>query len=78
MKRTPLYEQGSEPNKVRCRICGKEMWDVGYGSMGVVSHARKHVRQGEAIEVRKPSPRCYAGYDVFFYVKEADEHDRSG
>jgi len=72
-KKIPLYEPAGERYKVRCRLCGKEMWDVGYGSMGVVSHARKHVRQGEAIEVRKPSPRCYAGYDVYFYIPVEEE-----
>jgi len=77
MKRTPLYEQGSEPNKVRCRICGKEMQDVGM-LVVAVTHARKHVRKGRAIEVWRPTSRYCAGHEVLFYVKEADEHDRSG
>lgn len=55
-----------------CRVCGKRIYRFGMGSRGVVSHARKHVREGKAVEARYQSPRCYNGYDVEFYVKEEE------
>jgi len=64
-----LYEQLDNYVK-KCRVCGKEIkFDPrGYGA---TSHARKHVREGTAKEIRMPSTRCVAGYDFeFIHVKE--------
>lgn len=73
MMRKELFEPvPGQRYKVRCRICGKEMLDVGKSAWGVRSHARMHVRKGEAIEIREPSARCCDGYDSYFYM-EVDE-----
>jgi len=55
--------------KYRCNICGKEIYWVGKG-YGILSHARKHVREGKAVEKHVQSTRCYNGYDIEFYIKE--------
>jgi len=63
-----------------CRICGRRIWAVGNGTYGARSHARKHVREGKAVEVHVQSPRCYNGYDIVFFVKKGvrtiDEPER--
>lgn len=54
----------------KCQICGKEIKFDPHG-YGAKSHARKHIREGKAKEIRIPSTRCYAGYDIeFIIVKE--------
>ena len=68
---TDLYEY-VDNHTAKCRICGKEIYPFGpNGGNAKKSHARMHVRKGEAKEVHKQSPRCYAGYDIdFIIVKE--------
>ncbi len=68
MKYISLYESIEGGNKVRCRLCGKEIYNTGEG-YGVKSHARAHVRRGEAKEIHHQSPRCYAGYDIEFVIE---------
>ena len=57
--------------KYRCNICGREISWLGKG-YGVLSHARKHVREGKAIEKHIQSRRSYSGYDIVFYIKEVE------
>jgi len=65
----PLYRE--EGKFAICQICGREIYRFGTG-YGLVSHARKHVREGLAIEEHTPSTRCYNGYDTVFFIKEGD------
>jgi len=64
-----LYER-LETGMDRCRICGKTLYSFGKGYYGIISHARKHVREGKAKELHLQSKRCYAGYDVVFVLVE--------
>ena len=71
----PLYEMLPNGQK-RCVVCGKIIFWAGVnGTFATKSHARKHVREGKAIEVHVPSSRSYAGFEIDFDVVEKVEED---
>ena len=55
-----------EGRYVVCKICGKRMYRYGRGGMAMLSHGRKHVREGRAVEIALPSPRSVGGKDILF------------
>jgi len=69
LKYISLYESIGN-GKVRCRLCGKEISEFSADGNAVKSHARAHVRRGEAKELHHQSPRCYAGYDIEFVIPD--------
>jgi len=73
MPEVELYENILPPGTARCRRCGKIIrWGSANGHFAMKSHARAHVRRGEAREKWVQSPTCYQGRDCIFTFNPED------